>query len=61
MSNQLDMMFAQKLLVYFVERGYFFLGERFCIYNVHSLLRLVDGVIEHGILDKTLSVHHINI
>ena len=48
------MMFAQKLLVYFVERGSFLFGERFCIYNVHSLLHLVDDVIEHGIARQKL-------
>ena len=35
------MMFAQKLLVYLVERCSFLFGERFCIYNMHSLLHLV--------------------
>ena len=59
-SNQFYMMFAQKLLVYFVERGSFLFGERFCIYNVHSLLHLVDDVIEHGILDNNSAFKYEN-
>ena len=49
-----------KLLVYFVKRGVELFGERVAIYNVHSLLHLVDDVKLHGPLDMNSSFKYEN-
>ena len=52
--------FSLKLLVYFVKRGVELFGERFAIYNVHSLLHFVDDVKLHGPLDMNSSFKYEN-
>ena len=51
---------CKKVICIFIERGSFLFGERFCIDNVHSLLHLIDDVIEHSILDKNSAIKYEN-
>lgn len=44
--------YAHDLLTYFVERGRILYGQRFLVYNVHSLLHLAADVVNHGSLDN---------
>ena len=53
-------MYVKKLFVYSLKGGSFLFGERFCIDNVHSLLHLIDDVIEHSILDKNSAIKYEN-
>ena len=48
------------MIIFFVERGKLLFGERFCIYNVHSLLHLVDDVKEYGPLNENSSFKYEN-
>ena len=52
--------FSSQLLDYFVKRGIELFGERFAIYNVHSLLHFVDDVKLHGPLDMNSSFKYEN-
>ena len=52
--------YTKQLLVFFVEKGQFLFRDRFCIYNVHSLLHLVDDVKEYDPLDDNSSFKYEN-
>ena len=41
-TSNLD--YAQKLIIYFVEKAPEFCGKTFCVYNVHGLLHLHEDV-----------------
>ena len=44
--------YAKELLEYFVEKSLHLYGEEFLVYNLHSLVHLVDDVAVHGSLDQ---------
>lgn len=44
--------FAKELLAYFVKQGSVLYGDKFVVYNVHSLLHLTGEVAKHGTLDS---------
>ena len=52
--------FANKSLKYFVKQGVILFGNRFCIYNVHSLLHLSDDMTRYGPLDQNSSFKYEN-
>ena len=44
--------FAQRLLVWFIQKGKELYGNEFLVYNVHSLMHLTDEAVTHGDLDS---------
>ena len=44
-------LFVKVLLIFFDKKGVFLFGNKFSIYNTHSLLHLIDDVNEKGSLD----------
>ncbi|CAB4013323.1 Hypothetical predicted protein [Paramuricea clavata] len=49
---QVHLNYAADLLKYFVEKAKLLYGEEFIVYNVHSLIHLVEDVKTHGCLDS---------
>ena len=47
--------YAKQLMEYFVEQGKLLYGDEFLVYNVHSMIHLVDEVEEFGCLDACSS------
>ena len=45
-------LFVKDLLIFVVKKGVFLFGNKFAIYNTHSLLHLIDDVNEKGSLDE---------